>query len=140
MAVLEQRGLTTSRDRTGGISLVKKWIVDTLEETLTVGDRTMLGMPEDSRTSHQLEGGKGRHVVLITYKGVEVETSPDNERWSGELKFREDPIETHPFLDELLARYEARLRRAGLCGRSFFPGAGRRPAVGSLALRKRSRQ
>lgn len=94
------------RDRRDGISIVRKYVVDTERETLSAfAGQSVLGLPEDSRTSHQLENG--RHELLITYKGISVEMTPVNKRrWSGRLSMREEPIETFPKLQELMKTFE----------------------------------
>lgn len=94
MASVEQRGLTTSRDKQGGITVSKQWVVDTLDETLTVGEESVLGLPEEDRGSQKRDDG--RHLVTINYKGAQEDSSPQREKWGGKLTFREDPIQSHP--------------------------------------------
>ena len=103
MASVEQRGIKTSRDKQGGVTLTKSWVVDTLEETQTVGDEFVMGMPEEDRSSVRLENG--RHEVTINYKGAADDTKPEQEKWSGKLSFREDPIQAHPNWAELRDTY-----------------------------------
>lgn len=106
MAVIEQRGQTMQRDRRDGITIVRKRLVDTEAETLSAfAGETVMGLPEESRTSHQLE--TGRHELLITYKGISIEETPINKRrWSGKLSMREEPLETFPRLPQLMKKFE----------------------------------
>jgi hypothetical protein len=94
MGAVEQRGLTTSKDRLGVTTVSKQWVVDTLEEVETVGDATVLGLPEEDRSSAKRDDM--RHLVTINYRGVKEDTKPEKEKWGGKLMFREDPIQSHP--------------------------------------------
>lgn len=111
MAATEQRGTKGKREtQTGKLTLTSKWIVDDLEEVLTVGDDEILGLPEIDRDFAQLNDGKGRYEVTITYGGIDPK-GPNRQgkqggTWSGRITIREEPIETAPNFEKLRVEYE----------------------------------
>lgn len=101
--------------------MVKHWIVDTENETLTVGEASVLGLPEDDRDAQQELEGAGRYRVTITYKGMTSDSQAEKESWNGRLSFREEKLETHPFIDLILERYEGKIEGAGDEKKIVFP-------------------
>jgi hypothetical protein len=113
MASLLQRGTTINRDKFGVITLTVNWVVDTLEETMSVGASMVFGLPETGRNGAQMDDGKGRYKLTITYAGSQDDSKPNQERWSGRLSFREEPIESHPQIMRLMRDYEGSFEGEG---------------------------
>ena len=104
MSAVLQQGTGIKRDRLGIITIRQKWVVDTLEETLSVGTGRLLGLPEDDRDFGQREDG--RYEGIITYAGSQGDTPQDKEKWSGRIFYREEPIESLPGIEKLVKLYE----------------------------------
>ena len=103
MSAIEQQGTKLRRDQRGLVSITKSWVVDTLEETLSVGDAALLGLPEVGRDANQLEG-KGRYLVNITYEGTQEENGREDS-YEFDSSFAEEPIESHKDIEALKAAF-----------------------------------
>jgi hypothetical protein len=128
-------GLTGSRDERGLVSLSIPWNCLTLNETLRVGDANPFGLPEVGRTITQLDDASFQ--VTITFEGTEA---PEGQTDSFEFdsSFREEPIESHPEIDQIKERYGGTLNSEGRItfpeklpgGRAAGTGLGNRRATG----------
>lgn len=93
------------RTKTGLVSQSAKWWVPTLEEVLTIGDETLLTLPEtdrawDSKDEHGVEHG---FYVNILYEGLYEETDAEDYGW--EPSFTREPIETNDQIDAIKRYY-----------------------------------
>lgn len=109
-------GLTAGRDERGLISLALPWNCATLEETMTVGSGAPFGLPEVRRAVSQLEDGSFQ--VTITFEGTEGGADGSDETFEFDSMFREEPIESHPNIDQLKSTYGGTVNSDG---RIVFP-------------------
>jgi len=113
-------GTSGGRDDRGLISLTIPYFARTLEEAITVGPSVILGtLEEQSRTFRA--GPSGHFDVEVTYEGDDG--NPDSQKineavYSAQGSFREEPIEAHPKIKELMEKYNGVEDRA--TGRIHF--------------------
>lgn len=113
---IETHGIRLQRDRIGVVQIVIPHFVETLAETLTVGERIVIGLPEVGRHATQHESGQG-YDVWITYEG-DNDPQDDVSRGVGSLRssFREEPLESHPNILEIVRKYQGFYTREGKVG------------------------
>lgn len=105
-ATIPQRPTQGKRDRLGRISISRQWTVDTLAEVFTVGEPTVLNLPEEDRSFERLDDGPGRYRVTITYAGCQGDSPDSKDTWNGKLSMREEPIESAPNFQALFKTYQ----------------------------------
>jgi hypothetical protein len=99
----QTQGIRGRRDPRGLVSLTVPWYCSSLEETMTVGEATVLGLPEVGRDLAQVEM-KDKFLVNISYEGL-MSDAGDMSTFEFEDSFSEDPIETHPEFEQLKKDY-----------------------------------
>jgi len=97
-------GLKGSRDKTGLVSITVPFYVETLDEAFRVGGSPPVGLHEDSRSIEDVEGAG--YVVHITYEGLESGKDEGTTDYEFDPSFSEEPIESHPLIQELVDRYQ----------------------------------
>ena len=108
-------GLSGSRDERGLISLAVPWNCATLAETLFVGGAFPFGLPEVGRAISQLDDGS--YQVTINFQGIE-DAEGQADSFEFDSSFREEPIESHPAIDQIKRQYGGSLNSDG---RITFP-------------------
>lgn len=117
-------GISGGRDENGIVSITQPWWCETLAECFSVGDRTMLGLTEKTRSlgvwdpTTILNGFQ----VGITYEGIDT-TFPekDSETFDLDAEFSEQPIEKFHDLDMLIEKYGATITDIGGEKKLEFP-------------------
>ena len=80
MSAVEQQGTKLRRDQRGLVSITKSWVVDTLEETLTVGDFAKVLVEAMGRQDEIADENKNKpeaYVELLKGMGINVESGND---------------------------------------------------------------
>ena len=113
-ASFQMLGLSASRDERGLVSISVPWNCKTLAETMSVGGGAPFGLPETGRQVSQLEDSS--YQVTITYEGTENES--EDESYEFDSSFREEPIESHPKINQIKKYFGGVL---GDDGRITFP-------------------
>jgi hypothetical protein len=108
-------GLSGSRDERGLISLAIPWNCGTLSETLSIGGTFPFGLPEVGRAISQLDDGS--YQVTINFQGIE-DAEGQADSFEFDSSFREEPIESHPSIDQIKRQYGGNLNSDG---RISFP-------------------
>src|ERR1700760_4110777 len=102
-AMLGARG---GRDKKGVVTLTVPYFVQLLQDCLTVGASPPFeGLIETDRTWDQMEDAN--YQVTVTYQGAQGD-SPERltkEQIEFDGSFGEEPIETHPDIEELKQEY-----------------------------------
>jgi hypothetical protein len=138
---MEILGITGARDDRGLISVTVPYLATTLEAALRVGQSPLSTLTEQSRTWRA--GPSGHFEVEITYEGGDG--SPDSKKaaeavYSAQGSFREEPIEAHPKIKDLVEKYNGQEDAA--TGRVTFPamleGTGGVSALGGETVEKRN--
>lgn len=101
-------GTTGSRDKTGLLSITIPYHVDRLEEVLTVGLTPPFGLTEQDRKWDDIEGSG--FEVSVTYEGLEDGKDEGNTEYDFDPSFSEEPIESHPLIEELVDRYDGQVK------------------------------
>ncbi len=109
MSTFIHKSYAASIDRFGVESGQIVWHADTLEEARSCGVTVHAGLPLVNRTISPGRA-KWQHLVTLHYEGQSVDggAPPDpevNETAEGEVIFVQEPIETHPHLQDLLKRF-----------------------------------
>jgi hypothetical protein len=120
IAPFRQPGTKLNKERTGIKRLSALWWAQTLEEADVCGDSELIGLPLVNRSvdEHQGAGSAGGYDVTLGYEGLNSEpTVAEQEEFDG--SFREEPIESHPLIREIIAYYGGTVDEDS--GRIVFP-------------------
>ncbi|MEM7700060.1 MAG: hypothetical protein AAF236_16825 [Verrucomicrobiota bacterium] len=113
-------GVSGSRDEKTGVTeiTISVW-VDTVEETLTIGDPNFMGLELVSRTlgNWDAKTDLAGFQVDLNYAGGDPELL-GQESWSFDTSFRNEPIEKHPHFPTLRDIYGGEI---GPDGRVVWP-------------------
>lgn len=104
---MEIHGANGSRDERGLISHVVPYLAATFAEVFTVGADTYGGLPETARTWRADQCGA--FIVEVTYEGQDPDNTPakqsEKETFEARSSYREEPIEGHPKIEELIKKF-----------------------------------
>jgi hypothetical protein len=106
---MEIHGANGSRDERGLTSWVVPYLAKTFAEVLQVGTGSYAGLPETARTWRADQAGA--YQVEVTYEGTAGDDPKKDSRnekeetFSARASYREEPIEGHPKIEELIKKY-----------------------------------
>jgi hypothetical protein len=112
----ELLGTSGARDDRGLVSVTVPYFAETLEEALTVGASPLANLQEQSRTFRA--GPSGHFEVEVTFEGDDGSAGNDTAKesstvYSAQGSFREEPIESHPKIEELIKKYNGQRGEGG---------------------------
>jgi hypothetical protein len=103
---MEIHGANGSKDERGLVSHEVPYLATKFEQVLTVGAGSYGGLPETGRTWRMDQAGC--YVVYVTYEGQDPNTSTtakEAETFEAKSSYREEPIEGHPQIEELIKKF-----------------------------------
>ncbi len=96
----------------GVATFTVRYMATTSKSLLAVGAFTFLGLSPASRTWEALNDGTSGFIVTVTYKGHLDGQEPDansddvfSEKWGMDFDYSEEPLETHPRIQEIVKKY-----------------------------------
>jgi hypothetical protein len=121
----ELLGTSGAKDDRGLVSVTVPYFAETLAAALRVGASPLGGLSEQSRTFRA--GPSGHFEVEVTFEGEDSgDGKSDSEReadavYSAQGSFREEPIESHPKIEDLVKKYNG--QRDSSTGKVTFPAS-----------------
>jgi hypothetical protein len=104
---MEILGITGARDERGLVSITVPYLATTLEGALQVGSPPVASLQETTRTFRA--GPSGHFEVEVTFEGGRAgendEERQEKAQYSATASYREEPIESHPKIKELIKKY-----------------------------------
>lgn len=110
---LGEQGLSGSKDERGLVTFSVPYLAENEDELLSIGTGGYFGLAEVGRTWR--EDKAGTFVVDVTYEGRPDEPSEEQKKqeitYEAKSSFREEPIEAHPKIEELIKKYNGQRDR-----------------------------
>jgi len=109
-------GASGGRDDNRVCSFTVPYLAKNIGELLTVGGGAYHGLMETGRAWQAIDDGSGGYIVTVQYKGYTEDEEPDpeeTEQWSLDFDFAEEPIESHPKIADIKAKYGAYYEESG---------------------------
>lgn len=100
-------GTKGSRDKTGLFTMTVPFYVEELTQVTQVGRTSPLGLKETNREFEDIEGAG--FEVSVTYEGFEDGIDEGEIEYDFDPSFSEEPIESHPLINELIEHYEGQV-------------------------------
>lgn len=117
----ELLGIAAEVDDIGIVTIRKPYFADSFEEALRVGEDKVAGVPQHSRSVSVNEAGI--FIVEVRFEGKGSVETEQNEDFTLKTTFREEPIESHPKILEIIKKYGGKLRNGRVEFSDTYAGA-----------------